>query len=92
MTAAVLDNIISSRRVWLQLPGVAVTDLRRSGIDLSGPQALRRRLELGLAADPDPRREHFYEAVIDGHRFYFHVLPRQRPGAKVWLLARWPAT
>ena len=90
MTAAVLDDLVTSKQVWLQLHGVAVTDLRRNGIDVNASQVLRRQLERGAAVDPDPRRENFFETTIDGCRYYFHVVSRRGPGTKVWLLARWP--
>ena len=87
MTHAVLDHPVSQGQVWLELSRVQVKDLRRNSADSGAAESLRHSLEAGLAADPDPRRANFYEASLDGFRYYFHVLPG-RP-TKVFLLARW---
>ena len=79
-TAAVLDQLC------LELPGARVVDLRRRRWDHADDE-LRRQLEQGLAVDPDPRRTDFYEASINGRRFYFHVFLRRTP--RVYLLASW---
>jgi hypothetical protein len=87
MTEAVLERPVSDAQGWIQLPGVRVADLRPGGGDRGAVELLRRELERGLDVDPDPRRANFYEASMDGYRYYFDVVPG-RP-AKVFLLARW---
>ena len=90
MIAAVLETVLSEQE-WIELPGVKVVDLRKRDKPSAGAseavERLRRALEKGVAAHPDPRRANFYEASIDGFRYYFHVAPR-RP-ATVFLLGRW---
>ncbi len=82
MTAPVLT--LSNKQTWLELRGVDIEDLsRRKAPD--GPEILSRALGSGLAADPDPHRNGFYEASIAGYRYYFWIAPT----GKVCLLARW---
>lgn len=88
MTETAFDQAISTDRQWLQLPGVRVVDLLRERHGSQAADILRRALDAGCPAEPDLRRRNFYEASIDGHRYYFHVL-ESRP-AKAFLLARWP--
>lgn len=87
MMLAILEKPVSDAQGWIQLPGVRVADLRPNGSDRFVAGMLRRELERGLAVDPDPRRANFYEASLNGYRYYFNVMPG-RP-AKVFLLARW---
>lgn len=91
MTQAVLDRPVSDEQEWIELPGVKVVDLRKWDKPPACPsqavEALRRALEQGVAADPDPRRSNFYEASVDGFRYFFHVPPRRHP--TVFLIARW---
>lgn len=87
MTEAVLERPILEAWGWIQLPGVRVADLRPKGSDRAAAERLRCELERGVEVDPDPRRANFYEASIDGYRYYFDVVAG-RP-AKVFLLARW---
>jgi hypothetical protein len=69
------------------MPGVRVVDLSQQGRS-EYVERLRRALEMGVEAEPDPRRADFYEAAVDGYRYYFHVVPagEDRP-AKAFLLA-----
>src|SRR5712692_6980853 len=83
-----LDQAPSSNQQWLELPGVRVIDLLRERHGSQAADTLQRALAAGCPAEPDPRRRNFYEASIDGHRYYFHVLEARPP--KVFLLARWP--
>jgi hypothetical protein len=47
---------------------------------------LRNLLTSGGCAQPDPRRENFYELENGGHTFYIHVSPIN---GDVMLLAKW---
>jgi hypothetical protein len=83
-----LDQALSSNQQWLELPGVRIVDLLRDRHGSQAADALRRALAAGCAVEPDPGRRNFYEASIDGSRYYFHVLEARPP--KVFLVARWP--
>jgi hypothetical protein len=50
-------------------------------------QAVERALRLGLPAEPDPRRASFYEADVEGYRYYFCI----RQPSRVLLIFRWRA-
>ena len=50
-------------------------------------ERLRALLAAGGAAQPDPKRENFYELEDDTQVYYIYVYPR---GTKVLLLATWP--
>jgi len=85
MTRSVLT--VAEDQTWLEIPALQVTDLRRDGVARGGPERLRRALGNGLAAEPDPNRSNFYEAEVDGLRYYFWVASPD----KVYLLAAWQA-
>ncbi len=74
--------------LWIRVAGPRIIDLRPNGGDKGIQDALRRSLETGTDAEPDPKRAGFYETSLDGYRYYFQVAPG-RP-ARVYLLARWP--
>ena len=82
MTQAVLEHNC------LEVLGAEVSDLRLRPASDCAPEGLRQALAQCLDVEPDPRRPGFYEASIDGRRYYFHVVPGRRP-ARVLLLARW---
>ena len=83
MIEAILDY------ACLELPRTSVRDLRLRPVADDAAQRLRHALGKGLGVEPDLRRPGFYEAEIDGFRYYFHVVPGRDP-ARVLLLARWP--
>jgi hypothetical protein len=88
MTAATLaEEAVGRGHVWIELPGVRVVDLSHQGAAVL-PERLRTALEAGVEAEPDPRRVDFYEAVVEGYRYYFQIVPAHdgRP-AKAFLLA-----
>lgn len=81
MMQAVLDENC------LELTAARVTDLRLRPANDGAVERLQLALEQCLPVEPDPRRAGFYEASIEGHRYYFHVFAR-RP-VRVFLLACW---
>jgi hypothetical protein len=74
--------------LWVHVGGARVIDLRPNRGDKGAQEALRHSLEMGAAAEQDPKRVSFYETSLDGYRYYFHVAPSRPP--RVYLLARWP--
>ena len=83
MTSPVMT--LPDTQEWLELRGVRIEDLSRRRAP-GAAEALASALAHGLAADPDPHRAGFYEASVDGWRYYFWRVPT----GKVYLLARWP--
>ena len=61
-----------------------IEDPREYGSDVVND--LRNLLIAGGSAQPDRRRENFYELESSGHTFYIHVSPIN---GEVILLARW---
>ena len=62
-----------------------IEDPRQYGVDVVND--LRNLLTGGRGcAQPDPRRENFYELEDGGHMFYIHVSPIN---GDVMLLAKW---
>ena len=49
-------------------------------------ESLRLLLELGIAAEPDPQRNDFYEIEHGSETYYIHVSPIN---GNVVLLAKW---
>jgi len=47
---------------------------------------LRQLLALGAFAEPDPRRENFYEVESDAEVFYVHIAPNN---GRVLLIGIW---
>ena len=88
VTEMVLDQALPVDQQRLELPGAHLVDLLRDRRGRQSSDVLRRALESGCPVEPDPRRPNFYEASIDGYRYYFHVLEARPP--KVFLVARWP--
>jgi hypothetical protein len=64
---------------------LVVTDLRNHPAETV--ERLRALLAAGGPAQPDPKRENFYELEDRNQVYYVYVYPR---GTKVLLLATWP--
>jgi len=89
MTPAALEESVSTGQQRLEIPGACVQLPKGETLPPQAALTLRRELESGLAVDPDARRPNFYEASIEGHRYYFWVLPQKGRSRKVFLLACW---